>query len=76
MQSAKLYVKDTSYFLRKQFFKELRKVPNGAILVTADFDLYPSIPRDNSLDALSEKLETCQDKKIAKEDLLRWINLF
>ena len=31
---------------------------------------------DDGVDALSEKLETCQDKNIAKEDLLRWLNLF
>ena len=70
MQSAESYVKDTSDFLRK--IKELEKVPDGAILVTADVvGLYPSIPHENDLDALSEKLETFQDKKITKEDLLK-----
>ena len=34
MESAKLHVKDTSDFLKK--IKKLWKVPNGAILVTAD----------------------------------------
>ena len=63
-------IKDTSDFLRK--IKKLGKVPDGAILVTADVvGLYPSIPHEDGLDALSEKLETFQDKKIAKEDLLK-----
>ena len=68
MQSVKSHVKDTSDFLRK--IKELGKVPIGAILATADVvGLYLSIPHADGLDALSEKLETFQDKKIAKEDL-------
>ena len=70
MQSAKSYVNDTSNFLRK--IKELGKVPDGAILVTADVvGLFPNILQENGLDALSEKLETFQDKKIANEDLLK-----
>ena len=54
MQSAKSYVKDTSDFLRST--KELGKVPNGAILATADvLGLYPSISHEDSLNALSQK---------------------
>ena len=35
--------------------KEFGKVLNGAILVTADAEgLYPSIPHEDDLDALSE----------------------
>ena len=75
MQLAKSYVNDTSEFLRK--IKELGKVPDGAILVTADVvGLYLSIPHEDHLDTLSEKLETCQDKKIAKEDLLKMAKFF
>ena len=41
-------------------------MPNGAILVTADaVGVYPSIPHEDGLYALSEELETFQDKKIA-----------
>ena len=70
MQSAKSYVNDTSDFLRK--IKELGKVSDGAILVTADVvGLFPNILQENGLDASSEKLETFQDKKIANEDLLK-----
>ena len=48
------------------------KLHDGAILVTADaLGFYASIPHEDGLDALSEKLETFQDKKIAKEDLLK-----
>ena len=58
MQLAKSYVNDTSEFLRK--IKELGKVLDGAILVTADVvGLYLSIPHEDHLDTLSEKLETC-----------------
>ena len=75
MQLAKSYVNDTSEFLRK--IKELGKVLDGAILVTADaVGLYLSIPHEDHLDTLSEKLETCQDKKIAKEDLLKMAKFF
>ena len=75
MQLAKSYVNDTSEFLRK--IKELGKVLDGAILVTADaVGLYLSIPHEDHLDTLSEKLETCWDKKIAKEDLLKMAKFF
>ena len=54
MQSAKSYVKDTSDFLRST--KKLGKVPDGAILATADvLGLYLSISHEDSLNALSEK---------------------
>ena len=33
--------------------------------------LYPSTPHEDGLDALSEKLEIFEDKKIAEEDLLK-----
>ena len=65
VQSAKSNVEDFKDFLRRI------KVPDGTILVTADvLGLYLSIPQEEGLEALSEKLETCQDKEIAKEDLL------
>ena len=42
------------------------------LLVTADVvGIYPSIPHEDGLDALSEILETFRDKKIAKEDFLK-----
>ena len=66
MQSAKSNVEDSKDFLRRI------KVPDDTILVIADvLGLYLSIPQEEEgLEALSEKLETCQDKEIAKEDLL------
>ena len=69
IKSGKSYVKDTSDFLRK--IKEFGNVPDGVTLVTPNVvGLCPSIPHGDGLDALSEELETCQEKKIAKEDLL------
>ena len=70
MQSAKSYIKDTSDFLRK--LKGLGKVPENAILVTADVvGLYPSIPHEDDLEALYTKLEEQEDKRIATEDILQ-----
>ena len=70
IKSAKSYVKDTSDFLRK--IKKLGKVPDGDILATTDVvGIYPRISHEDGLDALSEKLEIFQDKRIAKEYLLK-----
>ena len=64
------YIKDTSDFLRK--LKGLGKVPENAILVTADVvGLYPSIPHEDGLEALYTKLEEQEDKRIATEDILQ-----
>ena len=41
-------------------------------MVTADVvGLYPSIPHADGLEILSAKLEECEDKSIATEDLLQ-----
>ena len=69
MRSAKSYIKDTGNFLNK--LRELGSVPQNALLVTVDVvGLYPSIPHQDGLDALSIKLEQREDKKISTEDLL------
>ena len=69
MRSAKSCIKDTGDFLNK--LKELVSVPQNALLVTVDaVGLYPSIPHQDGLDALSIKLEQREDKKISTEDLL------
>ena len=70
MRSAKSYIKDTGNFLNK--LKELGSVPQNALLVTVDVvGLYPSIPHQDGLDALSIKLKQREDKKIPTEVLLK-----
>ena len=69
MRSAKSYIKDTRDFFNK--LKELCSVPQNALLVTVEVvGLYPSIPHQDILDALSIKLEQREVKKIPTEDLL------
>ena len=61
MKSGKSYIKDTTEFLDK--LRSLDNIPENAILVTADVvGLYPSIPHDEGLRALREKLDTFDDK--------------
>ena len=51
MQESWSYVKDSGDFLKK--IKSIGKIPEGAILVTADVvGLYPSIPNGAGLEAL------------------------
>ena len=52
MQDAWSYIKDTGDFLKK--IKRLGRIPEGAILVTADVvGLYPNIPHDLGLQRLN-----------------------
>ncbi|CAB4043783.1 Hypothetical predicted protein, partial [Paramuricea clavata] len=56
MKAGKSYIRDTGHFLDK--LKEIGKVPENALLVTADVtSLYPSIPHEDGLRALHTKLE-------------------
>ena len=58
------YIKDSQDFINKS--RKLGKIPDNAILVTADIEgLYPSIPHNFRLRALKEEL------KIPTEDLLQ-----
>ena len=69
MCSSKSYIRDTSDFLKR--LKELGNVPQNSLLITAGVDgLYPSIPRQDGLEALSIKLDEREDKIIPAEDLL------
>ena len=57
---------DTGHFLEK--FRELGRVPENSILVTADVvGLYPRIPHSDGMQALHQKLENRLDKT---EDLV------
>ena len=56
MKSGTSYIKDTNDFLSK--LKNLKKVPDNAILVTADVvGLYPSIPHNEGLEVLKKQLD-------------------
>ena len=72
MQSAESYIMDISGFLRK--LNDLGKLPENAILVTAD--LYLIIPHADGPEALSAKLGESKDKSIATEDLLQMGKFF
>ena len=63
MQESWSYIKDSSDLIRK--LKNLRKIPEGSILVTADVvGLYPSIPHTAGLQALENALNKRQHQKI------------
>ena len=65
------YVKDSQDLINKS--RKLGKIPDNAILVTADVvGLYPSIPHSVGLRrALKEALDKREQKKISTEDLLQ-----
>ena len=64
------YIKDTNEFLLK--LKNLRKVPNNAILITADVvGLYPNIPHNEGLEVLKKRIDNFYEKSIPTEDLFK-----
>ena len=64
------YIKDSQDFTNKS--RKLGKIPDNAILVTADvMGLYPSIPHNVGLRALKEALDNREQKKISTEDLVQ-----
>ena len=70
MKSGTSYIKDTNDFLTK--LKNLKKVPDNAILVTADVvGLYPSIPHNEGLEVLKKQLDNFYEKSIPTEDLVK-----
>ena len=63
-------IKDSQDFINK--LRKLGKIPDNAILVTADVvGLYPSIPHNVGLRALKELLDKREQKKLPTEDLVR-----
>ena len=69
MQRGKSYIKDSSDFINK--IKSLQNIPEGAVLVTTDVvGLYPSIPHEAGLKALTEALDNRENKHIPTENLL------
>ena len=66
------YIKDSQDCINKS--RKLRKIPDNAILVTADVvGLCPSIPHNIGLRALKEALDKRKQKKIPTEDLLQMV---
>ena len=52
--------------------KRMRKIPEGSFLVTADVvGLYPSIPHNEGISALKQKLEEQPSTKIPANDLVK-----
>ena len=55
--------------------KNLKKVPDNAILVTADFvGLYPGIPHNEGLEVLKKQLDNFYEKSIPTEGLVNHIS--
>ena len=70
MTSGMFYIKNTNGFLSK--LKNLKKVPDNAILVPADaVVLYHSIPHNEDLEVLKEQLDNFDEKSIPIEDLIK-----
>ena len=70
MQEGWSYIKDSGDFIKK--LKNIDHIPQGAIIVTADFvGLYPSIPHDDGLEALRKALDNRENKKISTDDLTK-----
>ena len=64
------YIKDTNEFLLK--LKNLRKVPDNAILITADVvGLYPNTPHNEGLEVLKKRIDNFYEKSIPTEDLFK-----
>ena len=70
MRSSMSYIKDTNEFLLK--LKNLRKVPDNAILITADVvGHYPNIPHNEGLEVLKKRIDNFYEKSIPTEDLFK-----
>ena len=70
MKSGMSYIKVTNYFLLK--LKNLNKVPDNAILVTANVvGLYPSIPHNIRCRSSEETVDSFYEKSIPTEDLVK-----
>ena len=69
------YTKDSQDFINES--RKLRKIPDNAILVTADVvGLCPSIPHNIGLRALKEALDKRKQKKFLQRTSCKWQSLF
>ena len=70
MQNGWSYIRGSGYFIDKM--KRVGKIPEGSFLVTADVvSLYPSIPHNEGISALKQKLEEEPSTKIPTNDLVK-----
>ena len=70
MQNGWSYIRDSGDFIDKM--KRIGKIPEGSFLVTADVvGLYPSIPHNEGILALKQKLEEQPSTKIPTNDLVK-----
>ena len=70
MQNGWSYIKDSGDFLKK--IRNVGNIPENAILVTADVvGLYPNIPHNAGLKALSNMLEARERKAVSSDDLVK-----
>ena len=64
------FIKDSNVFINKT--KNLKDIPQDALLVTADsVGLYSSIPHETGLKALREALDKRENRNIATNDVIR-----
>ena len=67
-QAVKSYIKDTNDFLNK--LRSLPKLPDIIILCTVDVvDMYPNIPHEEGLSALTKRLDNQMEKYISSDTL-------
>ena len=70
MQERWSYIKDSGDFLKK--IKNICKIPEGAIIVTADvIGIYLSISHETGLEALRKILNERDSPKVPTEDMVR-----
>ena len=68
-QAVKSYIKDTNEFLKK--LRSLQKLPDDIILCTMDIvGLYPNIPHEEGLSALTKRLETRKEKYVSTDTII------
>ena len=70
MKNGKSYIRDSADFMSK--ISDLGKIPEGSLLVTCDVvGLYPSIPHEDGLRLLEQRLNKRLDPKVPTTDLVK-----
>ena len=68
-QTIKSYIKDTNKFPKK--LRSFPKLPDGIILCMMDVvGLYPNIPHEEGLFALTKRLETRKEKFVSTDTII------
>ena len=75
MQNGWSYIKDSGDFLKK--IRNIGNIHENAILVRADvIGLYPNIPHNAGLEALTNMLEAREHKAVCTDDLVKMARFF